>query len=112
MIESKIGSAPKAIKLKQRKLLIERILLPKAIESRLLYIDTINGLPEGADVKNILEQAGKEFDNKALPELMKQSKVASPALYDAQLRILGHSLRKMRDDWSKEQLTRYFWRRK
>ena len=108
LIESKLASAPEYIKTKQRKMLIEQILLPKAIEARILYIDTINGLPEGADVANILEQAGKEFDNKALPELMEKSQVNSPALYDAHLRLMGHSLRKMRDGWSKDQLTRYF----
>lgn len=107
LIEQFAGEAPESVKEGQRRELIKR-LLPKYIDQKRLLIDTKRGLPEGADFDNIVEQASKEFDEKALPEIMKQNGATSTAELDAQLRARGSSLRKLRESWSVDQLVRYF----
>ncbi len=107
LIEQFAPDAPESVKAGQRRELIKR-LLPKYIDQKRLLIDTKRGLPEGADFDKIVEQASKEFDEKALPEIMKQNGVTSTAELDAQLRARGSSLRKLRESWSIDQLVRYF----
>ncbi len=82
--------------------------IPKYVDSKLLYRDAVEQLPDTANLEKILEQAAKDFDEKALPKILEKSKLNSPIEYDAQLRSRGSSLRKMRQDWAKEQLTGYF----
>ncbi len=107
LIEEVLPTAPEKVKTEARAAFVKRY-LPKYIDSTMLYVSTIRGLPEGADVENILEQAGKEFDEKALPEMIEKQGVGTRALFDASLRMKGSSLRQKRVSWSKEQLTRYF----
>ena len=83
-------------------------MLPRFIDSKLLYIGTVQGLPEQIDVEKILEQAGEEFDEKALEKMMEQAGTKTTAEFDAHLRMMGSSLRKMRRTWGTEQLVRFF----
>ncbi len=84
------------------------MMLDKYVDSKLLYIDTLRKLPEGVELDKILEQAAKEFDDTALKALMEGAGIRSVAEFDAKLRMNGSSLRKMRQTWSRDQLTRYF----
>lgn len=99
--------APEAVIDQQRPILIKKM-LPRFIDAKLLYIGTVRGLPEQVDLEKILEQAGKEFDDKALKQMMEQTGTQTTAEFDAHLRSLGSSLRKMRHTWAKEQLVRFF----
>ncbi len=107
MIQKFMPTAPESIKNQQRQILIKR-LIPKFVEAKLMYVDTVRDLPEQVDVETIIEQAEKDFDDKAMPEMMKRAGVKSPIEFDAQLRGMGSSLRKFRRSWSKDQLVRFF----
>lgn len=87
---------------------VVRALVNKYVEQRLMAVDTKRNLPEKVTWEGITEQAEKDFDKKALPLLMEKSGAKSPAEYDANLRAMGSSLRKMRANWSEEQIIRYF----
>lgn len=100
-------NAPQEIKDREMKKVIPN-LLNKHIESTLLYVDTLNKLPEQVDVEMVLEQAGKEFDENAIKEMMQKLSARSPSELDAILRMQGTSLRKVRLAWAKEQITRFF----
>ncbi len=107
IIQKYAPTAPESFRKQQRPALIKR-LLPNFIDSRLLYVSTVQGLPEQADLDKILEQADAEFDEKALDKMMEQMNVKSPTEFDAHLRSMGSSLRQLRRNWSKEQLVRFF----
>ncbi len=107
LIEQHMGGAPESIKARERRGLIMKI-LPKLVNEKMLYVGALQDLPEEADIEKIVASAAKEFDEKALPELLKKAKVKDPADYDALLRRMGSSLRKRRDAWARDQLTRYF----
>lgn len=105
LVEQHMPTAPPEIKAKQRKELIPR-LLPKFVESKLLFMGATRELPEQVDLEKVIEEATKEFDKKALPDMMKSSGVTSIAEFDAQLRGQGSSLRSLKRSWSIEQLTK------
>ena len=107
MIEQFMGNAPEKFKAQERQKLVKRI-LPKFVDAKILYLGTMELLPDGADINSILEQAGKEFDDKALPRMMESAGLKTANEFDAQLRVQGSSLRKMRLAWSQDQLTKYF----
>lgn len=107
LIEQHMGAAPESAKARERRGLIKRI-LPKLVDEKMLYVGALQELPEEADVDKIVESAAKEFDSKALPDLLKRAKVKDAGDYDAMLRKMGSSLRKRRDAWAREQMTRYF----
>lgn len=107
LIERVIPTAPPDIKKREMQKAIP-IVLNKHVEQALIYVDTLQKLPEQVDINNVLEQAGKEFDTKAVLEMADQAGVKSSTEYDALLRIQGSSLRKLRLAWSKEQIARYF----
>ena len=90
----------------QRGNLIKR-LLPKYIDQKILFISTTGGLPEGADLEDVISQAEKTFNDQALPEIMKRSGVTSTAQFDGNLRAQGSSIRQMRRAWAKDQVSRY-----
>lgn len=87
---------------------VVRALVNKYVEQRLVVVDTKRNLPEKVTWSGITEQAEKDFDKKALPLLLEKSGAKSPAEYDANLRSMGSSLRKLRQTWSEEQIVRYF----
>jgi parvulin-like peptidyl-prolyl isomerase len=107
LIEKFMPTAPPEIKASEGKKMISR-LLPKFVDSKLLYMGTLRMLPEGADVSKILEQASKEFDENAMQKMMDSAGLKTASEFDAQLRAQGSSLRKMRLTWSQDQLTKYF----
>lgn len=107
MIEKFMPTAPDDIKERERQKMIPRM-LPKFVEQKILYLGSIRQLPPEADIEAVLEQAGKEFDDKAMKKMMESSGIKSVAEFDAHLRVQGSSLRKLRRSWSVEQLTRYF----
>lgn len=87
---------------------VVRALVNKYVEQRLVVVDTKRNLPDKVTWEGITGQAEKDFDKKALPLLMEKSGTKSPAEYDANLRSMGSSLRKLRQSWSEEQIVRYF----
>lgn len=107
LVEQHMGPAPESEKAKARRGLIPKI-LPKLVNEKLLYVDALQGLPEEADLDTVVESAAKEFDSKVLPDLLKKVKVEDAQDYDRLLRSMGSSLRKRRDTWAREQLTRFF----
>ena len=107
VIEQFIGGAPDKIKAKRRQEMIPQV-LPKYVESKILYLGSIRMLPEGADVKGVLKQAEDEFDESQLEKVLKNSGLKSSSEFDAYLRLQGSSIRKMRRSWAQEQLTKYF----
>ena len=111
LIDKFMPNAPPAVKQQEAKKLIPR-LLPKYIQSKLLLVDAIDGLPEGANVEDIYESAGGQFDETMVPNLMKNMKVTSPAQLDAYYRNLGSSLRNVRKSWIENELVMYTMREK
>ncbi len=106
-IEKAMPTAPKATKDKIRNDLIKQM-LPQFVNTKLMYVGMLRVLPEEASEETLLEQAYKQFDESALPEMLKSSGAKSNSDFDAQLRAQGTSLRKLRLSWSQDQLTRYF----
>ena len=107
LIEQHMAAAPEEAKARERRNLIKAI-LPKLVNEKMMYVGAIQGLPEEVDIEQVVASAAKEFDEKALPDLLKRVKVKDAADYDALLRRMGSSLRKRRDAWARDQLTRYF----
>ena len=107
LVEQHMAGAPESEKVKARRGLIKKI-LPKMVNEKILYVGALQDLPEEADIEEVVKSAAKEFDEKALPDLLKKVKVKDAADYDRLLRSMGSSLRKRRDTWAREQLTRYF----
>ena len=101
-----VGAPPELVQ-EQRRRLIKRM-LPKFIDEKLLLLHVKRGIPEGADFADIVEQAAKEFDDKAMDKMMEQSGAKSAIEFDAQLRAQGSSLRQLREKWSQDQLVRFF----
>ncbi|MEZ6093331.1 MAG: peptidylprolyl isomerase [Pirellulaceae bacterium] len=109
--EQVMEGAPPEIKAREKEAALPMIIprfIPKYIDSKLLYLDSVSSLPDGVTVDSILDQAGKDFDEKALDKILEKSGLHSPIEYDAQLRTMGSSLRKMRTSWSIEQFIGYF----
>ena len=106
LIDERAAGAPEEIKKQLRQTLIKK-LIPKFIDSKMLWVDALNNLPEGADIDTVLESAGDEFDAKALPEIMKRMELATAQDFDAKLRASGSSLRQFRANWGREQLMRF-----
>ncbi len=107
LLEQYMPQASEAVKEQERQKMIPQ-LLPKFVEQKMLFLGTLRQLPAEADVEAILEQAGKEFDDKALDKMMENSGFKSVAEFDGHLRVQGSSLRKLRRTWSIDQLTKYF----
>ena len=107
LIEQHMGRAPESEKVKARRGLITQI-LPKLVNEKMLYVGALQDLPEEADIETIVKSAAKEFDEKALPDLLKKVKVDNAGDYDKLLRRMGSSLRQRRDTWARQQLTRFF----
>lgn len=107
LLDQFMPGAPKNIKEKEGRKLVKRI-LPKFVDQKLLYVGVVRSLPDEADIESIIEQAAEEFDKSALPDMMKGGGFTNQNQLDAQLRVQGHSLRKMRESWAKDQLTKYF----
>lgn len=107
LIEKFIQNAPADVKERERQKMISQI-LPKFVEARLLYHGMLGQLPEGVDIDEVMKQAAKEFDSKAMPSMMEAAGVESMTQFDAYLRSLGSSLRNMRETWARDQMTKYF----
>ena len=107
LIERYMPNAPTDVKDHERQKMIPQI-LPKFVEAKILFMGTQRMLPEGVDIESVLEQAATEFDEKALDEMIKASGLKSPTEFDANLRAMGSSLRKLRRSWAQDQLTKYF----
>ncbi len=113
MIEKFMPTAPRSVKTREAKKLIPRV-LPKHVEAKILFQGIVQGMPAEfqENIDSVIEQAGEEFDNKALPGMMEAAGAKTTGEFDAQLRAQGSSLRKLRRSWSVEQLTRHFVGRK
>lgn len=111
IIQQNLAGAPPEVVKQFRGEIIRRI-LPRYIDSKLMYVDVISGLPKEANLDKIFEEAGKQFDEHVLPVLQKQAKMRSAAEMDAYLRSQGSSLRLMRKSWSENELTKYMTKEK
>ena len=111
LIKQFLGGAPKHVIDQQRPVLIRK-LLPKYVDSKLMYVDVIQNLPKEANLEKIFESASKQFDENVLPIIMEQSGAKSAAEMDALLRAQGSSLRLMRKSWSENELTKFMTREK
>jgi hypothetical protein len=107
LIEEHAAGAPEDIKETQRQQLTIRM-LPKFVDRQLIYVDSVRGLPDGADMATINESLGKSFDEEALPKFLKQTKMNSSTEFDAKLRAMGVSLRQFRQAWIDDQFMKYF----
>ena len=106
IIEEKMGGAPENIKEKQRQAAIP-LLLPQFVESKLLYQGAVRGLPDGVDLEGIFEQVEGQFEQSALPQMMKSAGVKSVVEFDARLRGQDYSLRQLKRSWAIKQFTRH-----
>ena len=106
LIEKHMKGAPEAAKVHQRGNLIKR-LLPKYVDQKLMFLSTTGGLPEGADLEDVISQAEKTFNQQALPDMMKKIGMTSTAQFDGNLRAQGSSIRQMRRSWAKDQVSRF-----
>lgn len=107
ILEKYMKGAPQKAKDAQKGKLMTR-LLPKYIDQKILFVSTLDQLPEEANIEDILKQAEETFNDKALPELMENSGVESVTKFDAILRSQGTSVRQMRRGWAKDQISKYF----
>ncbi len=107
LLEKYMKGAPQAAKDQQRGNLIKR-LLPKYVDQKMLFIASTLQLPDTANIDDVIEQAEKSFNEKALPDIMQNSGVTSTAQFDANLRAQGSSIRQMRRTWAKDQVGRFF----
>ena len=107
ILDKYMPGAPPAIRQREQGNVV-RALVNKYVDQRLMAVDTKRNLPDKVTWEGITQQAEKDFDKKALPLLMEKSGAKTPAEYDANLRVMGSSLRKMRQSWSEEQIIRYF----
>ena len=107
IFEKHMKGAPQAAKDAQKGKLMER-LLPKYIDQKILFVSTLDQLPEEANIDDILKQAEKTFNEQALPDLMENSGVESVTKFDAILRSQGTSVRQMRRAWAKDQISKFF----
>ena len=106
LLERHMKGAPEAAKVQQRGNLIKR-LLPKYVDQKMLFLSTTGGLPDGANLEDIIAQAEKTFNEQALPNIMKKSGITSTAQFDGNLRAQGSSIRQMRRSWAKDQVSRF-----
>jgi|GEM_PF-1913313 len=107
ILEKHMKGAPQSAKDAQKGKLMTR-LLPKYVDQKMLYVSTLDQLPEEANIDDILKQAEKTFNDKALPDLMENSGVESVTKFDAILRSQGTSVRQMRRAWAKDQISKFF----
>ena len=107
MIEKHMSAAPEEVKQLNRGKLLKR-LLPKYVDQKMLFVATTNQLPEEANIEDIIKQAEKTFNEKALPEMIEKSGIDSATQFDANLRAQGSSIRQMRRSWAKDQVSRFF----
>ena len=111
LINKFIPTAPQEIKEQEIKKVFPR-LLPKYIESKLLFVDVKQSLPDTANLDDIFETTEDQFDEHVLPKIMEAAGVKSAAMLDAQFRAQGSSLRKFRRSWSENELIKYILRDK
>ena len=107
VLEKYMKGAPQSAKDAQKGKLMSR-LLPKYVDQKILYVSTLDQLPDGADIDEILKQAETTFNDKALPDIMENSGVDSIPKFDAILRSQGSSVRQMRRNWAKDQIAKFF----
>ena len=107
IIEKAAPQAPEEVKDRESKKLLPR-LLPKYIDAKILYVDIVQGLPDGADIDKIFESLGSHFDEKVLDKIMEASGVKTEAEFDAKLRGQQSSLRQFRMRWIKDEFVKYF----
>ncbi|MEM7457509.1 MAG: peptidyl-prolyl cis-trans isomerase [Planctomycetota bacterium] len=107
LIEKGMPGAPERIRRQLRPQFVKR-LLPKYIDEKVLYVSVLDSLPPEADIEAIISQAEIEFTDSAMPGMMEQMEVRTPAEFDGQLRVMGSSLRRLKRSWAIEQFTRYF----
>lgn len=106
LIATHAQKEPEERKQATRQLLVQRM-LPKFVDRQLIYVDSIRGLPEGADIEKINSSLGKAFDDEALSKLVEKSGAPSALEFDAQLRLMGSSLRQYRQSWIDDQFVKY-----
>ncbi len=106
IIEEHMANAPEDIKEKQRQLAIPQ-LLPRFIESKLLYQGAVRKLPDGVDLEAIFTEVGKQFEKSDLPKMMESAGVKSVVEFDARLRGQDYSLRQLKRNWAIQQFTRH-----
>lgn len=111
IVDKFMSTAPMSVKRREAKNILPR-LLPKYIQGKLLLVDALESLPEGANVDDIYSSAGDQFDEMMVPQLMKNVNVESPAKLDAYYRALGSSLRNVRRSWIESELVKYMMRSK
>ena len=99
------------VKTREARKLMPR-LLPKYIQAKLLLVDTLDGLPAEANVEEIFENAGEQFEELMLPLLIKNTGVKSPGELDAYYRALGSSLRTVKQSWAESELVKFMMRKK
>ena len=107
ILEKHMKGAPQAAKDAQKEKLMSR-LLPKYIDQKMLFVSTLDQLPEQANIDDILKQAEVTFNEKALPGMMENSGVESVTQFDGILRSQGSSVRQMRRAWAKDQISKFF----
>jgi parvulin-like peptidyl-prolyl isomerase len=107
IIEAKIPQAPESAKQIQRKRIM-KAMTKKFVDQKLLYVDAMGKLPEGANVDDLIKQATGIFNEQVLPDMMKSSGVKNITEFDGNLRVQGSSLRQVRTAWAKDQLARQF----
>ena len=107
ILEKHMKGAPQAAKDAQKEKLMSR-LLPKYIDQKMLFVSTLQQLPEQADIDDILKQAEVTFNEKALPGMMKNSGIDSVTKFDGILRSQGSSVRQVRRAWAKDQISKFF----
>ena len=107
IIEAKIPQAPESAKQIQRKRIL-KAMTKKFVDQKLLYVDALGKLPEGASVDDLVKQASGIFNDQVLPDMIKSSGVKNITEFDGNLRVQGSSLRQVRLAWAKDQLSRQF----
>ena len=109
IVERFMGPAPREMKQREARGLIPR-LLPKYIDQKLMYVDAMRNLPEGAKIQDAIADAEDQFESLEMPNMIKKAGVKNSLEFDGHLRANGSSLRQMRRQWAQTQISRFLLR--
>jgi len=96
--------------LEQQRQRLLRQMLPRAIETKMVYLDFLRTVPPDK-LSEIQKRVSEQYDKTELEKALENAQVKSPAELDAVMRRLGSSLEKQRRVYAEQLLAREMIRR-
>ena len=109
MIEKHMSGAPRRSETARIAASYLNGLLPKYVDQKMLYIATTSQLPAEANMEDVIKQAEKTFNEKALPDIMEKSGVRFGNTIRCKPKgSRDHRFAKCVASWAKDQVSRFF----